>query len=183
MRGELAKCDSFMVFVHHFTTETLEMLQIMQTEFPDKFNDVIQFRFGVDFKEEDLERLQTVLKIPDGKSDLFSQKRLSVQINKGRAEVEEIIQTFPSIYLLDCYENHLDFDSQSITTSIKRLHIKLKKLKSNIIGQAGFPQNISFMEDLEHLRIEQSGQRIEPFDCVHFPQLESIRYQIKAHNA
>ena len=53
MRQELADCENFMVYVHNFTTETLELLQIMQNDFAEKFYNVIQFRFGVDFREED----------------------------------------------------------------------------------------------------------------------------------
>ena len=57
MREEIKECNNFMVYIHNFTTETLELLQIMKSEFPKKFHDVIQFRFGVDFREEDLGRL------------------------------------------------------------------------------------------------------------------------------
>ena len=76
MRDELEKSDNIMVSVQHFTEETIELLKIITSEFPKQLNSVINFRFGVDFKEDDLDRLETFL--ADDKNNILRKKRISV---------------------------------------------------------------------------------------------------------
>ena len=58
---ELDCCKRFQVFIHSLSMETIKLLVMMKDKFHAKFERIIWFHFGKEFKNDDFENLEDIL--------------------------------------------------------------------------------------------------------------------------
>ena len=132
MKVELSICKQFIVFIHNFNLETLNMLFMMKDTYSDKFHQQIWLEFGEEFNENDLKSFAQIMKysiekgqpedgevtsVAEGEfessykerfKDIFKGLVINIIIREERTDAIKILRYIPKINALHCHEDHIE---------------------------------------------------------------------------